>query len=134
MYLSSSVPNVLTLLINNLPSGYHRDMQLTKACLFPAISELHSCLQMTHFMLQHIRVKDDILAEEKYKFLFSVEQVNELVLQGMPFREAYRMVGAAIESGEFTYQGKMQHTHEGSMGNLCNDEIRLGMQKFAVLM
>ncbi len=128
--LIQAVPNELTLLINNLPSGYHRDMQLTKACLFPAIAELHSCLQTMHFMLQHIRVKDDILAAEKYKFLFSVEQVNELVLQGMPFREAYRAVGASIESGEFIYQGKM---NQGSIGNLCNDKIREGMQKFDTL-
>ncbi len=88
-----STPNELTLLTNNLPSGYHRDLQLTKEILFPAIEEGLACLQMTRLMLDHIEVRDNILEEEKYKYLFSVEAVNHLVNQGIPFREAYRQVG-----------------------------------------
>jgi argininosuccinate lyase len=125
-----SVPNELTLLINNLPSGYHRDMQLTKECLFPAINEMHSCLNMMHFMLQHIVVKNDILKDEKYLYLFSVERVNELVLQGIPFREAYNTVGVEIEQGTFTQPDILTHTHEGSIGDLCTEEVRKGMHKF----
>lgn len=123
-----ALPNELTLLTNNLPSGYHRDMQLTKESLFPAIAELKSCLQMTEFMLQHIKVKDDILKDEKYKDLFSVEVVNKEVLSGTPFREAYKKVGNAIEKGNFKPSTKVDHTHEGSIGNLCNDSIKKEMK------
>ena len=123
-----ALPNELTLLTNNLPSGYHRDMQLTKESLFPAIAELKSCLQMTEFMLQHIKVKDDILKDEKYKDLFSVEVVNNEVLSGVPFREAYKKVGNAIEKGNFKPSTKVNHTHEGSIGNLCNDSIKKEMK------
>ena len=125
-----AIPNELTLLINNLPSGYHRDLQLTKEILFPAINELQNCLQMTQFMLQHIVVKNDILKDEKYLYLFSVERVNELVLQGVSFREAYNIVGKEIENGTFTSSENIHHTHEGSIGNLCNDEIKQAMEKF----
>ncbi len=117
-----ALPNELTLLVNNLPSGYHRDMQLTKESLFPAIVELKNCLETTELMLQHIQVKGDILSDEKYKYLFSVEAVNEEVLAGVPFREAYRKVGKAIEEGTFSAGSKVNHTHEGSIGNLCNDQ------------
>src|SRR6201991_4608338 len=96
-----SIPNELTLLINNLPSGYHRDLQLTKEILFPAISEIKSCLQMTRLMLSNIRIKDGILEDPKYKYLFSVEAVNELVNQGIPFREAYKAVGKEVENHTF---------------------------------
>jgi argininosuccinate lyase len=123
-----ALPNELTLLINNLPSGYHRDMQLTKESLFPAIAELKSCLQMTEFMLQHIKVKDDILKDEKYKHLYSVEVVNAEVLAGVPFREAYKKVGNAIEKGNFKVPSKINHTHEGSIGNLSNDRIKKEMK------
>jgi argininosuccinate lyase len=123
-----ALPNELTLLTNNLPSGYHRDMQLTKESLFPAIAELKSCLQMTEFMLQHIKVKDDILKDEKYKDLFSVEVVNKEVLSGTPFREAYKKVGNTIEKGNFKPSTKVDHTHEGSIGNLCNDSIKKEMK------
>jgi argininosuccinate lyase len=124
-----SVPNELTLLLNNLPSGYHRDLQLTKEILFPAIEELKACLQMTKLMLSNIEVKDDILTDEKYKYLFSVEAVNELVNKGVSFREAYQQVGNQIERGEFNFNLSkgLHHTHEGSIGNLCNEEIRKEM-------
>jgi argininosuccinate lyase len=132
-----SIPNELSLLLTNLPSGYHRDLQLTKEILFPAIEELKACIQLTKLMLSNIQVKDDILKDEKYKYLFSVEAVNELVNKGIPFREAYKQVGDQIEKGEFTFDSsqKLHHTHEGSIGNLSNDLITKSMdavlQKFA---
>ena len=126
-----STPNELTLLTNNLPSGYHRDMQLTKEILFPAIEELKSCLEMMQLMLSEMSVKEDILLDPKYTYLFSVEMVNELVNQGVPFRDAYKEVGNKIEKGEFTFDPTkgLKHTHEGSIGNLCNKEIQLEMDK-----
>lgn len=126
-----SVPNELTLLLNNLPSGYHRDLQLTKEILFPAIEELKACLSLTVLMLSNIEVKENILADEKYKYLFSVEAVNRLVNQGAAFRDAYQQVGNEIEAGGFSAAALMQldHTHEGSIGNLCNAEINAEMQK-----
>ena len=126
-----SIPNELTLLLTNLPSGYHRDLQLTKEILFPAIEELKACLQLARLMLSNIQVNENILADEKYKYLFSVEAVNELVNKGVPFREAYRQVGNQIDKNEFTFDYKKQlhHTHEGSIGNLCNDEIVKEMEK-----
>jgi argininosuccinate lyase len=125
-----ATPNELTLLLANLPSGYHRDLQLTKEILFPAIEELKACLQMTRLMLSNLSVKSNILDDEKYKYLFSVEAVNELVNKGVPFREAYKQVGNEIEKGEFSFDYKKQlhHVHEGSIGNLCNDEIVKEMQ------
>lgn len=121
-----SIPNELTLLLNNLPSGYHRDLQLTKEILFPAIEELKACLQLARLMLFNIEIKDNILADEKYKYLFSVEAVNELVNKGVPFREAYQQVGNQIGKGEFNFDFSkgLHHTHEGSIGNLNNDEIK----------
>jgi argininosuccinate lyase len=125
-----SIPNELTLLINNLPSGYHRDMQLTKEILFPAIEELKACLQLMQLMLSNMKVKENILTDEKYKYLFSVEAVNELVNKGVPFREAYQQVGNSINKGEFEYDlQQLHHTHEGSIGNLCNEEISAEMNK-----
>jgi argininosuccinate lyase len=120
-----SIPNELTLLLNNLPSGYHRDLQLTKEILFPAIEELKACLQLAGLMLSNIGIKDNILSDEKYKYLFSVEAVNELVNKGIPFREAYKQVGNQIEKGTFNfdYNKELHHTHEGSIGNLKNEEI-----------
>jgi len=125
-----SVPNELTLLLNNLPSGYHRDLQLTKEMLFPSIEELKSCLQLSRLMLSNIQIKENILSDEKYKYLFSVEAVNELVNKGMSFREAYRQIGNDIEQNKFSFDvtRPMQHTHEGSIGNLCNVEIQKSMQ------
>ncbi|MBO9684704.1 MAG: argininosuccinate lyase [Flavisolibacter sp.] len=125
-----SIPNELTLLVNNLPSGYHRDLQLTKEILFPAIEELKACLQLARLMLSNIEIKDNILADEKYKYLFSVEAVNELVNKGIPFREAYQQVGNQIEKGEFNFDFSkgLHHTHEGSIGNLQNEEIQKLME------
>ena len=126
-----STPNELALLLTNLPSGYHRDLQLTKEILFPAIETLKSCLKMTMLMLENIEIKDNILDDEKYRYLFSVEAVNELVNKGIPFREAYQVVGNQIEKGEFNFDYKKQlhHTHEGSIGNLNNDKIVEEMNK-----
>lgn len=125
-----SVPNELSLMLTNLPSGYHRDLQLTKEILFPALQELKDCIQMTVLMLSNIEVKKNILADEKYKYLFSVEAVNQLVNQGIPFREAYRQVGNTIEQGNFAFDlsNGLHHTHEGSIGNLCNDQIKREME------
>ena len=129
-----AIPNELTLLLNNLPSGYHRDLQLTKEILFPAIEELKACLQLTGLMLSSIEVKDNILADEKHKYLFSVEAVNELVNKGIPFREAYQQVGNAIEKSEFSFDFTkgLYHTHEGSIGNLCSEEIKKNLEKVLV--
>ncbi len=124
-----ALPNELTLLGNNLPSGYHRDMQLTKEMLFPAVAELKSCLETAEFMFRHVSVGEYILEDDKYRYIFSVEAVNELVLSGVPFREAYRQVGQAIERGEFVPQREVHHTHAGSIGNLCNEEIRERMAR-----
>ena len=126
-----SLPNELTLLTNNLPSGYHRDMQLTKEILFPAIAELRSCIDMMQLMLSELKVKEGVLQEPKYSYLFSVEKVNELVNQGIPFRDAYKQVGSMIEKGDFSFDLSkgLHHTHEGSIGNLCNAEIEIEMSK-----
>jgi argininosuccinate lyase len=125
-----SAPNELTLLINNLPSGYHRDMQLTKEILFPALQDLKACLQMTCLMLSNMEVKDDILRDEKYKYLFTVEAMNDLVNKGVSYRDAYREVGNRVDAGSFSYDYKqLRHTHEGSIGNLCLEEIGLLMQE-----
>ncbi|HXB09175.1 MAG TPA: lyase family protein, partial [Puia sp.] len=126
-----STPNELTLLINNLPSGYHRDMQLTKEILFPAVEEAKDCLQMTGLMLSNIEVRDHILEDEKYRYLFSVEAVNELVNQGVSFREAYRQVGNQIDQGQFhfNYKKGLYHTHTGSIGNLGNEKIVAEMER-----
>lgn len=118
-----ALPNEIALMITNLPSGYHRDLQLLKENLFPAITSLNECLEMTTFMLQNISVKDHILDDKKYAYLFSVEVVNELALNGIPFREAYKIVGESIDNGTFAPGKAVNHTHEGSIGNLCNAEI-----------
>jgi len=119
-----ALPNEITLLTTNLPSGYHRDLQLLKEKLFPAFSTLKDCLRMAVFMLSRIRVSDRILHDEKYKFLYSVEEVNKLVLSGIPFRDAYQKIGSDIEQGKFTPSKELHHTHEGSLGNLANDQIK----------
>ena len=111
------------LMTTNLPSGYHRDLQLLKEHLIPAFTDLKNCLEMAGLMLSNISVKKNILEDEKYKFIFSVEEVNKLVLQGVSFRDAYKQIGAAIETGNFTYKTKVAHTNEGSIGNLQNEQI-----------
>jgi argininosuccinate lyase len=125
-----ATPNELTLLINNLPSGYHRDMQLTKEILFPAIEDLKACLQMTCLMLENITVNNHLLESEKYKYLFTVEAMNELVLQGMSYRDAYREIGHSVDDGTFAYKpGNLNHSHAGSISNLRLDLIREGWNK-----
>ena len=118
-----ALPNEIMLMTANLPSGYHRDLQLLKEHLFPAFQTLKDCIQMAMLMLDNIRVKENILADEKYKYAFSVEEVNKLVLSGVPFRDAYKQIGMDIEEGKFTYSTALNHVHEGSIGNLCNDKI-----------
>lgn len=118
-----SIPQQITLMTNNLPSGYFRDLQLVKEVFIPAFEELQDCLEMTAMMMARIEVNTEILNDPKYDYIFSVEEVNRLVLSGVPFRDAYKQVGLAIENGKFTPDKNIQHTHEGSIGNLCNDEI-----------
>ncbi len=118
-----ALPNELTLLTNNLPSGYHRDMQLTKECLFPAIIELKNCLEILVLMLDNIKVNSNILSDEKYQNIFTVEAVNRLVASGIPFRDAYKQIGLQVENGTFHTARTVEHVHEGSIGNLCNDKI-----------
>lgn len=124
-----ALPNDLTVALANLPSGYHRDMQLLKEILFPAIQSLKDCLRMVHLMLSNISVKENILLDDKYKFLFSVEEVNRLVLEGMPFRDAYKKVGFDIENGQYNPPTTVNHTHEGSIGNLCLPQITSNMKR-----
>ena len=124
-----ALPNEIILLINNLPSGYHRDMQLTKECIMPAFVEINTCITMADYMLKQIIVRDNILKDEKYKFVFSVEEVNKEVLKGTPFRDAYKKVGKQIEDGKFKAPSNINHTHEGSIGNLCNAEIKRELKK-----
>ena len=121
--LIQGLPNQIAMMTTNLPLGYNRDLQLLKEVLFPAIVDLRSCLQMAHYMLENISVRTNILNDPKYDYLFSVEVVNNLVLNGMPFREAYKKVGLDIEAGNFKAPHTVHHTHEGSIGNLCNDQI-----------
>jgi argininosuccinate lyase len=123
-----SLPNDIALLTANLPSGYHRDMQLLKEKLFPAIQSLKDCLRMVHLMLSNVNVKENILSDDKYRFLFSVEEVNKLVLSGMPFRDAYKKIGLDIEQGRYDPSKEVRHTHEGSIGNLNTDQIRRMMK------
>lgn len=118
-----ALPNEIAMLTTNLPSGYHRDLQLLKENLFPSLVSLNECLEITDFMLENIQIKDNILDDPKYDYLFSVEVVNNEVLKGVPFREAYRSIGIAIEEGKFAPAKEIHHTHEGSIGNLCNAEI-----------
>ena len=123
-----ALPNEIMLMTTNLPSGYHRDLQLLKEHLFPAFKTLKDCIEMTGLMLSNIEVKKDILSDSAYKYLFSVEEVNKLVNAGIPFRDAYKKVGLEIEAGNFKYNTNIQHTHEGSIGNLCTEEIKRQMQ------
>jgi argininosuccinate lyase len=124
-----ALPNEIMMMTTNLPSGYHRDLQLLKEHLFPAFQTLKDCLAMASLMLSNISIKENILEDEKYSHLFSVEEVNKLVLQGVPFRDAYKQVGIAIEEGKFTNTTDLNHIHEGSIGNLCNDRIETMMRQ-----
>lgn len=127
--LIQAIPQEITLLTNNLPSGYFRDMQITKEIFLPAFDTLEDCIAMVAYMLENIKVNDNILVDSKYNLIFSVEEVNRLVCEGVPFREAYRSVGASIEAGTFVPDKHLHHTHEGSIGNLCNDSISARMQQ-----
>jgi argininosuccinate lyase len=118
-----ALPNQIVMLTTNLPSGYHRDMQLLKETLFPAFTTILNCLDMAKLMLSNVKIKENILDDAKYQYLFSVEEVNKQVLQGVPFREAYKKVGLAIEAGEFNGKYEINHTHEGSIGNLNLPEV-----------
>ncbi len=124
-----ALPNEIILMTTNLPSGYHRDLQLLKEHLFPALQTLRDCIEMAGLMLSNISIKKEILEDEKYKYLFSVEEVNKLVLQGIPFRDAYKQVGLDIEENRFQYSTAIHHTHEGSIGNLCNHKITANMHE-----
>jgi len=127
-----SLPNEIMLMTTNLPSGYHRDLQLLKEHLFPAFKTLKNCIEMAGLMLSNIEVKKNILADEKYKYLFTVDEVNKLVMQGTPFRNAYKIIGQKVEDGSYIPPppGEIgKGLHEGSIGNLCNEEIKKQMQK-----
>ncbi len=124
-----AVPNEMMLMTNNLPSGYHRDFQLLKEPIMAAINEINDCLNMSVFMLEQITVNKNILDDDKYDYLFSVERVNEFVQAGHSFREAYKKVGEEIESGQFQPNKNLNHTHIGSVGNLALDEIKKKMKK-----
>lgn len=123
-----ALPYELSLITNNLPSGYHRDLQLVKEGLIPSVSTLMSCLEMMVFSLENISVTKDILSDERYRYVFSVEAVNALVQKGTPFREAYKIVGQQIAEGKFTPDKKVHHTHVGSLGNLALDQIEAKMK------
>ncbi|HBS11537.1 MAG TPA: argininosuccinate lyase [Flavobacteriaceae bacterium] len=124
-----ALPYELTLLTNNLPSGYQRDLQLLKASLLPAIQTLKSCLELLLFSIKNVQVNKTILEDPKYDYLFTVEEVNKLVQDGVAFRDAYKIVGAKVEKGEFKPHKEVNHTHIGSIGNLCLEEIKDKMEK-----
>ena len=123
-----AVPNQLTLILTNLPSGYHRDLQLVKEVIVPAIQDLKACIEILPFSLKEVRLNETILEDPKYDYLFSVDTLNELVLGGIPFRDAYKQMGMEIYEGRFTPKRDIKHTHEGSLGNLCLNEIRKKME------
>ena len=124
-----SLPQQVVLIMNNLPSGYFRDLQIIKEVFLPAFQELKDCLQMTAYIVNRIEVNEHILDDPKYDFIFSVEEVNRLAASGMPFRDAYKKVGLDIEAGHFQPCKEVHHTHEGSIGNLCNEQIQALMKQ-----
>ncbi len=123
------LPTQIQAVSSNLPSGYHRDYQLTKEFFMPAFDQLMSCLDMVKTMLSNVKINKDLLKDERYQYLFTVEKVNDLVLNNVPFRDAYKEVGSLVESGEFRFEGDLNHQHEGSIGNLCNKEIELKLER-----
>lgn len=123
--------NEINMLVGNLQHGYHRDLQLLKDILFPALDLIHECLAMADYMLQEIRVREDILDEKIYDYLFTVEEVNRRALAGMPFRDAYKSVGIEVNEGRFHAEKSVNHSHEGSIGNLCTERIKSKMEKAA---
>ncbi len=126
-----SLPNEISLMTTNMAHGYHRDYQLLKDVLFPGLELMHKCLFMAKYMLEHISVNEDIISDPKYKYMFTVEEVNRRVLEGMPFRDAYKSVGIEVNEGKFEWSGELHHTHKGSIGNLCTQEIKEKMKKAA---
>ena len=126
-----SLPNEISLMTTNMAHGYHRDYQLLKDVLFPGLEHMHKCLFMAKYMLENISVNDDIVSDPKYKYMFTVEEVNRRVLEGMPFRDAYKTVGIEVNEGKFEWNGEISHTHKGSIGNLCTKEIGDKMKKAA---
>ena len=124
-----ALPQTVMLIMNNLPSGYFRDLQIIKEAFLPSFDELKDCLRMAAYIINKMKVNEHILDNPIYDNMFSVEEVNRLASNGMPFRDAYKKVGLDIESGNFTPNKQIHHTHEGSIGNLCNDRIEALMQK-----
>jgi len=124
-----ALPNEIMLMTTNLPSGYHRDLQLIKEHIIPAFKNLESCIEMSGLMIANMVVKKDLLLNKQYQYLFSVEEVNKLVLQGVPFRDAYKQIGNDIDKGNFSYSPSPSHTHEGSIGNLQHQQVILMMDK-----
>jgi argininosuccinate lyase len=124
-----SLPQQIMMIMNNLPSGYFRDLQIIKEVFLPSFQELRDILAMTTYIVDKMQVRTDILDDPRYDLIFSVEEVNRLAASGMPFRDAYRKVGMDIEAGKFTPCKEIHHTHEGSIGNLCNREIKQMMDK-----
>lgn len=127
--LIQGLPNQIAMMTTNLPLGYNRDLQLLKEVLFPALADMHEIIEMANYMLHNITIKDNILEDSKYDYLFSVEVVNNMVLSGVPFREAYKQIGLDIEAGNFNPAKQIAHTHEGSIGNLCTQEIAVLMDE-----
>ena len=124
-----ALPQQIMMIMNNLPSGYFRDLQIIKEVFLPAFEELEDCLQMATYIMDKIKINEHILDDDKYLYMFSVEEVNRLAAEGMPFRDAYKKVGLDIEAGKFTHEKTVHHTHAGSIGNLCNDKIEELMQQ-----
>ena len=124
-----ALPQQIMMIMNNLPSGYFRDLQIIKEVFLPAFDELRDVLEMTTYIIKKMEVNSHILEDSRYDLMFSVEEVNRLAAEGMPFRDAYKKVGLDIEAGKFTPCKEVHHTHEGSIGNLCNQEIKALMDK-----
>ena len=119
-----ALPTDITMIMNNLPSGYFRDLQIIKELFLPAFESIKECLSMATYIIERIEVNKEILNDSRYDAMFSVEEVNRLATEGMPFRDAYKKVGLDIEAGTFVPDKDVHHTHEGSIGNLCNEQIR----------
>ncbi len=129
-----AVPNEVALLTTNMPLGYNRDLQLLKDIIFPATKEMEQCLDMCTMMLDHIIVRSDVINDSRYDYMFTVEDVNRLTLSGVPFRDAYKQIGMQVQRGEYTPTRRVEHTHAGSIGNLCTDRIATKMQKLLAQM
>ena len=125
----NSIPNTIRMITTNLPSGYFRDLQIIKEVFIPMFKEMNDCLDIAEFAIDNMEVTQYLMDDPKYKLAFTVEEVNHLVKEGVPFRDAYKQVGMAVERGEFEYHGTLAHTHEGSIGNLCNDRVAAKMDK-----